>query len=59
MNKYQVNNIIYSSSCTVYGNPDILPVNELAPFKKAESPYGETKQLCEKLIEDLKSIVFL
>ena len=51
MNKYSVNNIIFSSSCTVYGTPEFLPVNELAPFGKAESPYGETKQLCEKLIE--------
>ena len=45
-------NIIFSSSCTVYGMPDILPVDEKAPFKKAESPYGETKQLCEMLIKD-------
>ena len=51
MKKYDVNNIIFSSSCTVYGSPDILPVSELAPFKKAESPYGETKQLCERLID--------
>ena len=50
MTKNRVRNIIFSSSCTVYGNPDVLPVSELAPFKKAESPYGETKQLCEKLI---------
>ena len=58
MKKYTVRNIIFSSSCTVYGSPDILPVSELAPFKKAESPYGETKQLCEKLIDevDLNSI---
>ena len=52
MNKYNVNNIIFSSSCTVYGTPEFLPVNELASFGKAESPYGETKQLCEKLIEE-------
>jgi len=51
MNKFNVNNIIFSSSCTVYGTPEYLPVNELAPFGKAESPYGESKQLCEKLIE--------
>jgi UDP-glucose 4-epimerase len=43
MKKYTVSNIIFSSSCTVYGSPDILPVSELAAFKKAESPYGETK----------------
>ena len=53
MKKYDVNNIIFSSSCTVYGSPDILPVSELAPFKKAESPDGETKQLCEKLIDEV------
>ena len=58
MKRYKVNNIIFSSSCTVYGSPDILPVNESAAFKKAESPYGETKQLCEKLIDksDINSI---
>ena len=58
MKRYKVNNIIFSSSCTVYGSPDILPVSELAAFKKAESPYGETKQLCEKLIDksDINSI---
>ena len=53
-NKHNVNNIIFSSSCTVYGTPEFLPVNELEPFGKAESPYGETKQLCEKLIEKSK-----
>lgn len=52
MNRNEVKNIIFSSSCTVYGSPDSLPVNELAPFKKSESPYGETKQICEKLIKD-------
>ena len=52
MNKHRVHNLIFSSSCTVYGTPKVLPVNELAPFGKAESPYGETKQLCEKLIEE-------
>ena len=50
MKKYRIRNIIFSSSCTVYGNADFLPVNELAPFKKAESPYAETKQLSEKII---------
>ncbi|MDA9663553.1 UDP-glucose 4-epimerase GalE [bacterium] len=51
-------NIIFSSSCTVYGMPDVLPVSELSPFKKAESPYGETKQLCEEMIleENINSI---
>ena len=52
IDKYDFKNIIFSSSCTVYGTPDVLPVDEKAPFKKAESPYGETKQLCEDLIEE-------
>jgi len=52
INKYK--NLIFSSSCTVYGMPDVLPVEENAPFKKAESPYGETKQKCEILIENSK-----
>ena len=51
MKKSNIDNIIFSSSCTVYGSPDKLPVTESSPFKVAESPYGETKQICEKLIE--------
>ncbi|MBF45876.1 MAG: UDP-glucose 4-epimerase GalE [Flavobacteriales bacterium] len=50
MKNHHVENIIFSSSCTVYGNPDVLPICENAPFKKAESPYGKTKQLCEELL---------
>jgi UDP-glucose 4-epimerase len=52
MKKNNVESIIFSSSCTVYGSTDILPVTENAPFKKAESPYGETKQLCEKMLKE-------
>ena len=54
MPKYNVKGIIFSSSCTVYGQPDKenLPVTELAPIKKAESPYGNTKQICEEIIQD-------
>ncbi|MDA7728946.1 UDP-glucose 4-epimerase GalE [Flavobacteriales bacterium] len=52
MCKNKVKNIIFSSSCTVYGMPDVLPVTEDAPFKKAESPYGETKQICEGMLKD-------
>jgi UDP-glucose 4-epimerase len=52
MEKFHVNEIIFSSSCTVYGEPDLIPVDELAPFKKAESPYGATKQMCERILED-------
>jgi UDP-glucose 4-epimerase len=51
MRKNKVKNIIFSSSCTVYGKPDVLPVDENAPFKKAESPYGETKQICEGILK--------
>jgi len=43
---------IFSSSCTVYGQADELPVTENAPVKKAESPYGNTKQIGEEIIED-------
>ena len=52
MPKYQVKGIIFSSSCTVYGQPDVLPVTEAAPIKKAESPYGNTKQINEEIIRD-------
>ena len=54
MNKHQVRNIVFSSSCTVYGQPDAqyLPVDETAPRKKALSPYGNTKQINEDIICD-------
>ena len=54
MPKYDVKGIIFSSSCTVYGQPDpeFLPVTEQAPIKKAESPYGNTKQVNEEIIQD-------
>lgn len=54
MPKYNVKGIIFSSSCTVYGQPDPewLPVSEAAPIKKAESPYGNTKQVNEEIIQD-------
>lgn len=52
MPKHNVKGIIFSSSCTVYGQPDILPVTESAPIKKAESPYGNTKQINEEIIRD-------
>lgn len=43
---------VFSSSCTVYGQPDVLPVTEESPIKTAESPYGRTKQFCEDIIVD-------
>src|SRR5574344_2724289 len=54
MPKHDVKGIIFSSSCTVYGQPDPenLPVTEDAPIKKAESPYGNTKQINEEIIQD-------
>ena len=45
-------NIVFSSSCTVYGQPDDLPVTEQSPIKPAESPYGKTKQMCEDILKD-------
>ena len=52
MKEFKVNNFIFSSSCTVYGNPDAIPVTEETPFKPAESPYGRTKQMGEHILED-------
>jgi len=46
-------NFVFSSSCTVYGQPDILPVTENAPVKPAESPYGNTKQIAEEMLKDM------
>ncbi|MCC6817473.1 MAG: UDP-glucose 4-epimerase GalE [Bacteroidia bacterium] len=51
-----VKNIVFSSSCTVYGEPDISPVNELSPIKKANSPYGNTKQIGEEILSDCKFV---
>ena len=52
MQKYKVGGIVFSSSCTVYGEPDRNPVDETAPIKKATSPYGNTKQISEEIIAD-------
>lgn len=49
---HKIKNIVFSSSCTVYGQPDQLPVTEKAPIKPATSPYGNTKQICEEIIRD-------
>ena len=48
----QTVNFVFSSSCTVYGQPDHLPVNEDAPVKSAQSPYGNTKQIAEEMLKD-------
>ncbi|MEQ9297825.1 MAG: UDP-glucose 4-epimerase GalE [Cyclobacteriaceae bacterium] len=50
--KYDISNLVFSSSCTVYGQPDVLPVSEQTPFKPAQSPYAYTKQICEQIIRD-------
>lgn len=50
--KCELSNFIFSSSCTVYGQADELPITENASFKPAESPYGNTKQIGEKIIEE-------
>ena len=49
--KFSIPNFVFSSSCTVYGNADIIPVTEETTFKEAESPYGYTKQFGEKIIQ--------
>ncbi len=52
MARNQVVNLAFSSSCTVYGQPDHLPVTEKTPLKRAESPYGNTKKIMEDMIAD-------
>lgn len=52
MPKYHVKGIVFSSSCTVYGEPDTNPIDESAPIKPAMSPYGNTKQINEEIIHD-------
>ncbi len=52
MDTFNVPHLIFSSSCSVYGNADSLPVTEDTPLKEAESPYARTKQMCEQIIED-------
>ena len=52
MKENGIENFVFSSSCTVYGQPDELPVSEKAPIKKAMSPYGNTKQISEEIITD-------
>lgn len=50
--RHGIKNIIFSSSCTVYGEPDELPITEDAPVKPANSPYGNTKQIGEEILRD-------
>lgn len=50
--EYNIPYFVFSSSCTVYGNPDIMPVTEQSPLKSVESPYGATKQMGEQIVHD-------
>lgn len=52
MQEREINNLVFSSSATVYGSPDQLPVTEQSPIGYTPSPYGATKQMCERIIED-------
>ena len=56
MKKYKLDNLVFSSSCTVYGQPEILPVTENAPVQKAMSPYGHTKQISEDIINNVCAV---
>jgi len=54
--EFHVPYFVFSSSCTVYGNPDSIPVTENSPIKKAESPYGATKQMGEQIVQDFSTV---
>jgi UDP-glucose 4-epimerase len=54
--EFNIPNFVFSSSCTVYGNPDSIPVTEQSPVKKAESPYGATKQMGEQIVADFARV---
>ena len=56
MKKYNVNNFVFSSSATVYGDPDEVPLTETSPVKSATSPYGETKVMIERILEDVSKV---
>ena len=53
VSEFRVPHFVFSSSCTVYGSPDTIPVTEQSPIKKAESPYGSTKQMGEEIITNV------
>jgi UDP-glucose 4-epimerase len=55
--EFEIPYFVFSSSCTVYGNPDHIPVTELTPPKPAESPYGYTKQMGEQIINEFSKSV--
>lgn len=49
---FDTDNVIFSSSCTVYGQADKMPIDEATPLKRPESPYGNTKKMAEEILED-------
>lgn len=55
MNQYNIDHFIFSSSCTVYGQADKMPIDENTPLKRPEAPYGKTKHMGEEIIEDFVS----
>ena len=55
MKEFKVKNLIFSSSCSAYGNADHLPVTEKTPFQEAESPYARTKQMGEYILQDFST----
>jgi UDP-glucose 4-epimerase len=55
MEEFKANKLVFSSSCTVYGIPEQLPVTEQTPVQKANSPYGNTKKICEEILTDLSA----
>ena len=54
--EFNIGQFVFSSSCTVYGSPDSMPVTEQSPIKEAESPYGATKQMGERIIQDFAKV---
>jgi UDP-glucose 4-epimerase len=55
--EFKVPHFIFSSSCTVYGSPDKIPVTEESPIKPSESPYGATKQMGEQIVKDVTASI--
>lgn len=56
MKQFGVRDMVFSSSCTIYGEPDQIPVTEMSPIKPAQSPYGATKQMSERIFQDAQAV---
>lgn len=54
--KFNIPNLIFSSSCSIYGNVDVLPVDEMTPLAKSESPYAATKAMGEEILKDVAKV---